>query len=412
MDDFALIRSAAEILKEYESGQIEAENGFNIFDVTGISRKEVTTCAFLAAVLKPDGTHGLGILPLKLFCQHVLGIDTLSDLELKKARLETEVPIDADRRIDILIRFGHHFIPIEAKIYAADQGSQCFDYYQYSLKYDSAAVLYYLTLDGHEPSIDSRRGLNKDQEYRCISFEKEILRWISALLREDVVRKSEIHVVLRQYKSAVEHITNQQEKGVQEKMKQLINSKDAFHAANAIERSLPAIKAEMMCKFFTALRDCLRSSELDYPLVYEGFQEQAHKYYSNNINTWPSLNYLLPSLPDLPDRSFVLRIEIQDNLYYGVCNWDDSIKAPPHGITDPVRQIVLRASGSREHKKWTDAFYWWEYLNSASGSIDFRHCNAAYEDLYDDELHLHQSIVERIAAEIKSFFVTWPNKLD
>lgn len=112
----------------------------------------------------------------------------------------------------------------------------------------------------------------------------------------------------------------------------------------------------------------------------------------------------------LPDRSFVLRIEIQDNLYYGVCNWDDSIKTNPHGITDPVRQIVLRASGSREHKKWTDAFYWWEYLNSTSGSIDFRHCNAAYEDLYDDELH--QSIVERIAAEIKSFFVTWPNKMD
>ncbi len=406
MDDYALIRSAAEILKKYESGQIGAGTGFNFFDVTGISHKEVTTCAFLAALLKPGGVRGLGVLPLKLFCQHVLGIDAPSDSELTKARLETEVPIDADRRIDILIRFGHRFIPIEVKIYAADQGDQCFDYYQYALKYDSAPILYYLTLDGHEPSIDSRRGLKKDQEYRCISFEKEILRWISALLREDVVRKSEIHVVLRQYNSAVERITNQQEKGVREKMKGLINTKEAFHAANAIDKSLPAIKAEMMCRFFAALRDRLRGSESDYPLVYEGFNEQAHKYYSNNINTWPSLNYLLPPLSDLPDRSFVLRIEIQDNLYYGICNWDDSSKTPPHGTTDSVRQVVLKASGSREHKKWTDTFYWWEYLNGGSGPIDFRHCNAAYEDLYDAELL--RSIVERIAAEIESFFVTWP----
>ena len=106
----------------------------------------------------------------------------------------------------------------------------------------------------------------------------------------------------------------------------------------------------------------------------------------------------------------MLRIEIQDNLYYGVCNWDDLTKTNPHGITDSVRQVVLMASGSREHKKWTDAFYWWEYLNGGSGPIDFRHCNAAYENLYDIE-HL-QSIVKSIAAEIEIFFVTWPNNLD
>ncbi|TAH59676.1 MAG: hypothetical protein EWM50_07655 [Gottschalkiaceae bacterium] len=39
-----------------------------------------------------------------------------------------EYPIDEDRRIDIVIACASRFIPIEVKIHARDQYSQCYDY--------------------------------------------------------------------------------------------------------------------------------------------------------------------------------------------------------------------------------------------------------------------------------------------
>lgn len=401
-----LLSAAMTNLEQYEDRQKKTGADFNIFEVTGISQKEVATCAFLAALLRPNETHGLGILPLKLFCQTVLGMAQFSDSDYEKAKVETEVPIDADRRIDILIKIHHCFIPIEVKIYAGDQPHQCVDYYQYALKYDPNAVLFYLTLDGHEPSTDSKCNLVIGQQFMCISFEKEILNWFSALLCEEKVQELEnTRVILGQYKHVAERLTNHQAMEVTDIMKDLISSKDAFHAANAIEKSLPEIKADLMCKFFTALKDCLCCYEADFPLAFEGFQEQAKQYYSQNRSTWPSLNYSLPPITKETNRSFVLRIEIDHNLYYGVCNWDDSTKTTPQGTPDDVRESIIRASGSVEHKKKTAAFYWWEYLDEKNGLIDFRHCNICYENLYDKVLF--QATVDRISREIGDFFRTW-----
>ena len=199
----------------------------------------------------------------------------------------------------------------------------------------------------------------------CISFEKEILNWFSALLCEKKVQELEnMRVILSQYKHVAERLTNHQ-----------------------------------------ALKDCLCCYEADFPLVFEGFQEQAKQYYSQNRSTWPSLNYLLPPITTETNRSFVLRIEIDYNLYYGVCNWDDSTKTTPQGTPDDVRESIIRASGSVEHKKKTTAFYWWEYLDEKNGLIDFRHCNICYENLYDKVLF--QATVDRISREIGNFFRTW-----
>lgn len=49
-----------------------------------------------------------------------------------QAIVTAEYAIDDERRIDIVIEIGSYFLPIEVKIYAADQKSQCFDYYQYA----------------------------------------------------------------------------------------------------------------------------------------------------------------------------------------------------------------------------------------------------------------------------------------
>lgn len=52
---------------------------YNVFDVLGVSRKEVIMCRFFADLLNPDGAHGYGILFLKTFLEEVLKIRGFND---------------------------------------------------------------------------------------------------------------------------------------------------------------------------------------------------------------------------------------------------------------------------------------------------------------------------------------------
>ena len=71
------------------------------------------------------------------------------------------------------------------KIFAGDLKEQCFDYYDYVKNKKNGnsnnTILYYLTLDGHEPSQESLNGLRLGQ-YQCISFEKDITAWLDACI--------------------------------------------------------------------------------------------------------------------------------------------------------------------------------------------------------------------------------------
>lgn len=401
-----LLESASACLNAYEVEKRHDGKSFNVFEAAGIEHREVSTCSFLSAILKPNGSHGMGILPLQSFCRDVLHLSDIDSAEYTRAVVETEVAIDDDRRIDILIRVGKQFIPIEVKIYASDQPSQCRDYYQYALQIDKETVLYYLTLDGHKPSKESRHGLELGSQYRCISFADDIYNWISNLLELQSNRKeSGVYSILQQYLLTVEHLTNHQAREVVKMIEGLICSKETFRAANAIEKSLPKIKADMMCKFFSALKKQIATYAPDLRLAYEGFEDQAESYYAQHTSTWPRLDYYLPPLPGYEAEALVLRIEIDWNLYYGVCNLDDSKKVNLHEAGNHLREAILAASGNKERKKATGAFYWWDYLSGASDLIDFRTCNDGYAELYDKEGF--EDTVCRIARNICGFLEIW-----
>lgn len=104
------------------------KSDYNVFDVLGVSRKEVIMCRFLADLLNPDGAHGCGILFLKTFFEEVLKIRDINNGLLTHTSVFTEYVIDDARRIDIVIRNKDRFIPIEVKICAEDQKSQCWSY--------------------------------------------------------------------------------------------------------------------------------------------------------------------------------------------------------------------------------------------------------------------------------------------
>ena len=395
-----LLQTVMVDLKQYEDAKRKSGAVFNVFEVTGINRKEVAMCAFLAELLKPCGQHGMGILFLKSFCIDVLTIDGFRDADYLKAKVETEVVIDNDRRIDIMLRINNRLFPIEVKIFAEDQDTQCSDYYRYTVQYDPKSILFYLTLDGHEPSEKSKQALNEGQ-YRCISFSFDVLDWVTDLTEKAEIKQSaNMLSVLSQFEDTLEHLTSRQERNVTAMMKKLISSKESFHAADMIEKSLPAIKADMMIRFFSAVQEKLKVFEADFPVALADYTQKAIDYYCNNkTSIEPSLNYVLPAFDDsLETQETILRIVVNWNLWFGICSWDKAIRTDPQFSHNEIISILSKRFGNDEPSKPI----WWKYLVGLHGKMDFKNCNESIEELFDE--NQFQKTVDLVCGEIEAVF--------
>ena len=66
----ALLSGVSEIKKKYDEIAILTGENFNVFNILGLSTKEVRThSAFIAELLNPKGSHGQGDTFLKLFVE-------------------------------------------------------------------------------------------------------------------------------------------------------------------------------------------------------------------------------------------------------------------------------------------------------------------------------------------------------
>jgi len=150
---------------------------YNVFSVLEVENKEVIMCRMLCDLLNPVGQHKKGDVYLRTFLKQVLNInDQRIEEYVKDACVYKEYPIidhyrRTERRIDIVICNDIHFIPIEVKIFAEDQKSQCYIYQEYATKYDKDAIVYYLTLDGKEPSEYSRK-IEQDGKESILPLDK------------------------------------------------------------------------------------------------------------------------------------------------------------------------------------------------------------------------------------------------
>ena len=215
--------------------------GYNVFDVLGVNHKEVIMCRFLADLLSPDGMHGCGTLFLNTFFEEVLREHVNNERLMSHTTVLTEYVIDDARRIDIVIRNAHFFIPIEVKIYADEQEGQCYDYYACALKYGNEAKVVYLTRFGTEPSIYSRRQKNgtgevPQEKLLCISWMDDICGWL-----EKVVEKldGQIKMLVTQYIDAISQFTDGRSVRVMDKSLEILSeSVDFFEAGLQIEKTM------------------------------------------------------------------------------------------------------------------------------------------------------------------------------
>lgn len=238
---------------------------YNVFNVLGVDNMELSHSAFLAALLDPDGSHGMQDAFLKAFIDTIAHGGTKPELDTAHAKVYTEYNIGnitetTGGRIDILITDGTpsgHAIIIENKIWAADQPNQLQRYDKYACgTYSSDGyLLLYLTLDGKEPTDQSKGALTN---YRCISYRSDIIDWLHkcAQLAFD---KPLVRETINQYINLLQQLTNQNTME-QKQLIQLLTNKENFDQACAIADTMPAVKQYMV---ETLLREQLKDDRYE-----------------------------------------------------------------------------------------------------------------------------------------------------
>tara|TARA_R100001463_G_scaffold15928_16_gene41406 strand:- start:217 stop:1341 length:1125 start_codon:yes stop_codon:yes gene_type:complete len=165
-------------------------------------------------LLDPKGDHGLGIEPLMRFLER-LGAPIPDACANQSVSVWRERYFPGYGRVDLIIEYQGHAIVIENKLYAADQEAQLSRYQQVldELICPESGSLYYLTIDGSEPSDvscaapEGLQGDHRAPDYHCISYRSDILGWLVELISEVSEDNSRVRVSLEQYLEIVMEVT-------------------------------------------------------------------------------------------------------------------------------------------------------------------------------------------------------------
>ena len=226
--------------------------GFNLFSVLRSSSDEVRLHSrFLAFLLDGEATHNQGTALLKLLLER-LGVH---NFDLENTTVEVEY-----QNIDILVRNqSKQAVIIENKIYAGDQDEQLWSYHQ-RMKADGYHDIWitYLTLDGSEPSEQSRKSLT---EVTLLSYESEIIAWlkdcIPLVAREPGVRES-----IFQYIELLQKLTSsdQGEIYVSKLKEQILQGENLFLIAD-INHAFQSVLADLQFDIWERVTSACQTSQ-------------------------------------------------------------------------------------------------------------------------------------------------------
>lgn len=228
LDEVKLIWKKSEVEKAEAHKRGEHFNIFNVLDLT--SDETRTHSAFIAELLDPNGSHGLGDQFLQSF---VNTIDCLKSwhFDTQSAKVHKELSIGGKNedcsdggRIDIAVESNGKAIIIENKIYAGDQEKQLVRYYNYGTKnYSNGIRLLYLTLNGDDASEYSHEKLVVNEDYYAIAYNHEISDWLQRCI-EFSARHPLVRETLIQYQNLINQLTmNNMDKNSQEELLKLMS---------------------------------------------------------------------------------------------------------------------------------------------------------------------------------------------
>ena len=212
-----------DIVRDKIAARNEGKEKFNVFSCLLDSNDErYLHSRFISSLIDPRGFHGLKDVPLNRF------VETLgSNFKYSADNIEI-YPSSSDwgeyKNIDILLidRSSKHAIIVENKIYASDSNheeeGQLERYYRRIIEEDGIPQenieIYYLTMDGHEPSAESVSTSSKYKELphivHCITYGSEILKWLQQCM-QIACDKPYIRETIAQYINLIKEMTNDTE---------------------------------------------------------------------------------------------------------------------------------------------------------------------------------------------------------
>lgn len=349
-----------EISNKYEEISKVSGDNFNVFRVIELTSDEVRLHSkFLAELLNPKGSHGQGSKFLDLFIQQfdIKNVDSETSKVSVEESIGNKTPTTGGR-IDILIEDNNkHTIIIENKIYASDQENQLLRYYNYSRD-----NIFYLNLDGSDPSENSYQDLEKDKHFKIISYEYDILNWLENCKKESVslplLREGIAH-----YINLIKHITGQSNNTTMDKeIIDLLATPQNIKTAIKIENSIKGAKSKIQWNFWKQLREEFKSR--DITLLEESKSERVvsegkvKDYYSNKRN---KKNYgLWTQILKIDDTIIYFGIELGENIYFGFRagqkeNWKISDKAE----YEEIRHLIKEIDDNYKSSPW---WLGWKYV--------------------------------------------------
>ena len=387
MEMKALLQSVQAIKDKYDA--IYKSNGsyFNIFDITNISTDEVRICRIIKELIDPNGTHYQGDAYLRLFSKYVLNIENdCSNSDYATAVVQRELVIKNNRRIDLFIEIGDMKIPIEVKLYAGDQQNQCSDYFNYAKN----SKIYYLTLDGHEPSDYSIGKLSK-KHIQPISFQDEIILWLEECLKlPATIRVAPIREIILQLIDILKTLTNQSREGIELDIKELLlSSKENLQNADLITKAAKLAEDELKEKILQALDEQIEQT-YSWKRLHNSLDFKQRTKKDN-----PAINYLLLPLPE-PGFELWFRIEIDyRDLFAGFFVTENqsctaaSIKAAKK-FNSPITTVKMRSPLSSAS--------WNVWRPLANSKPNFQDHDDTYYSLLDDQAFA--SFIATVMADI------------
>lgn len=334
-----LLRLLTDRWQTYRISHPSPSGNYNIFRILEVSEKEVVMCRMLADLLNPAGAHRKGSVYLYHFLREVLKARVTED-DLNSVQVEKEYLIPGtERRIDIAVYTGRYFLPIEVKIHAGEQRSQCYDYYQYAKERNAGgdARVCYLTIDGKLPSEYSLSRYDQDgnvtdrigtENIIPVSFRRHVAPWLRKLLfHEPDGPEGEEREILMQYLQAIEEVTGAAREESQEVVAGTLLETEAYfrmglQIADAADTAKAALIRKVMEEFRLQMEPVSESYHLEeeHAYSYYTYENQATEEFYALYSTYPGINYRVAKLDERYELWF--RIEVEHHLFAGFCVFD------------------------------------------------------------------------------------------
>jgi PD-(D/E)XK nuclease superfamily protein len=294
---------------------------FNLFSILRNESDEVYLhSAFIGELLNPKGSHGMGKDFLDLFCEVInklgeninISFDNETKIEIEKPIGEIKTGEAEGGRLDLYISNNETQLAIENKIYAEDQEKQLRRYHNFLNKITSTDnYLLYLTLDGSEPSDDSKFELTEDQ-YINISYKEHIQKWLE-LCKQKAVDIPILRESIQQYINLIQKLTGLNKDYIMEIASILSKSSINLKLAKDINEAFIESKIEIQYNFWESLSESLGGifdKEYSKEMITAFYkQSRNNRYYSIKTKV----------LDFNDDKQIYFRIEIDHGIYFGFC---------------------------------------------------------------------------------------------